>query len=216
MYNILLLTGFTKNVHWDSYGDCDYGKLCAKNHLNYALKHGYKFHCEIIQEFLTDRNQTWHKIHLIKKFLPLYDYVVWIDADAVFIRNDIRLEDFISSEMDLILPKMQIDKQTGIRLTETTTGFMIWKNCNWSFNLLNDMWNNPKDYAYGYFHEQSLLDEKIIIKDKPIFEVLNNVKVIEEKYHNVHSDIESGFIYHAGGNTYTKFLRIKEQLNKLI
>ncbi len=216
MYNILLLTGFTKNVHWDNYGDCDYGKLCAKNHLNYALKHGYKFHCEIIQEFLTDRNQTWHKIHLIKKFLPLYDYVVWIDADAVFIRNDIRLEDFISSEMDLILPKMQIDKQTGIRLTETSTGFMIWKNCSWSFNLLNDMWNNPKDYAYGYFHEQSLLDENIIIKDKPIFEVLNNVKVIEEKYHNVHSDIESHFIYHAGGNTYTKFLRIKEQLNKLI
>ena len=73
MYNILLLTGFTKNVFWENYGDCDYGKLCAKNHLNYGLKHSYSFHCEIIQEFLTDRNQTWHKINLIKKYLQNYE-----------------------------------------------------------------------------------------------------------------------------------------------
>ena len=97
-----------------------------------------------------------------------------------------------------------------------TTGFMIWKNCDWSINLLNDMWNNPGDYAYGYFHEQSLLDEKISIKNESTFKTFNNIKVVSEKYHNTDSDIESDFIYHAGGNTYTKFSRIKDQLNKLI
>ena len=216
MYNILLLTGFTKNVLWDNYGDCDYGKLSAKNHLNYALKHGYNFHCEIIQEFLPDRNQTWHKINLIKKYLQNYDYVVWIDADAVFIKDDIKLEEFISLDIDLILPKMQIDKRTGSQLTETSTGFMIWKNSDWSIDLLNDIWNNPGDYTYGCFHEQSLLDEKISIKNESTFKTFNNIKVISEKYHNTDSDIESDFIYHAGGNTHTKFSRVKDQLNKLI
>lgn len=216
MHNILLLTGFTKNVLWDNYGDCDYGKLSAKNHLHYALKHGYHFHCEIIQEFLTDRNQTWHKILLIKKYLQNYDYVAWIDADAVFIKDNIKLEEFINPSIDLILPEMQIDKITGSQLTKTSTGFMIWKNSDWSINLLNDMWSNPEDYTYGFFHEQSLLDEKISIKNESTFKTFNNIKVISEKYHNTDSDIESDFIYHAGGNTHTKFSRVKDQLNKLI
>lgn len=216
MYNILLLTGFTKNVLWDNYGDCDYGKLCAKNHLNYSLKHGYAFHCEIIQEFLADRNQTWHKISLIKKYLQNYDYVAWIDADAVFINYNIKLEEFIDTNIDLILPEMQMDKRTGLQLTKTSTGFMIWKNCDWSFDLLNDMWNNSGDYAYGFFHEQSLLDTRILIEKESIFISLNNVKIISEKYHNTDSELPSEFIYHAGGNTFTKFSRIKEQLNKII
>jgi hypothetical protein len=214
MNSILLLTGFTKNVLWDNYGDCDYGKLSAKNHLNYALKHGYSFHCEIIQDFLEDRSQTWYKIQLIKKHLQNYDYVAWIDADAVFITNDIKLEQFISSGIDLILPEMQVHKPTGIQFTKTSTGFMIWKKCDWSFNLLNDMWNNPGDHAHGHFHEQSLLDEKISLKNTTIFKTFNNVKVISEKYHNVDSDIESHFIYHAGGETHTKFSRLQNQLNK--
>lgn len=214
MNSILLLTGFTKNVLWDNYGDCDYGKLCAKNHLNYALKNNYNFHCEIIQEFLNDRSQTWHKIQLIKKYLKNYDYVAWIDADAVFVRDDIKLEEFISSEIDLVLPEMQIHKETGLQFTKTSTGFMVWKNCDWSFDLLNDMWNNPGDYAHGGFHEQSLLDEKISVKNSSTFKTFDNIKVISEKYHNVDTDIESYFIYHAGGNTHTKFSRIKKELNK--
>jgi hypothetical protein len=216
MNKILLLTGFTKNVFWDDYGNCDYGKLSALNHLQYATKHNYSYHCEIIEDFLLDRNQTWHKIQLIQKYLKIYDYVAWIDADAVFIKDDIKLEEFIDPSIDLILPEMQIDKRTGLQLTKTSTGFMIWKNCDWSFDLLNDMWNNSGDYAYGFFHEQSLLDTKISIEKESIFVSLNNVKIISEKYHNTDSELPSEFIYHAGGNTFTKFSRIKEQLNKII
>ena len=76
------------------------------------------------------------------------------------------------------------------------------------------MWNNPNDYAYGYFHEQSLLDTKILVENGLTFTALNNVKIISEKYHNIDSDVESNFIYHAAGNTHTKFSRIKYQLNK--
>lgn len=216
MYKILLLTGFTKNVFWADYGDCDYGKLSAKNHLNYSLKHGYTFHCEIIHEFLSDRNQTWNKIHLIKKHLQNFDYVAWIDADAVFINDNIKLEYFICPNIDLVLPEMQIDKRTGLRLTKTSTGFMIWKNTDWSMNLLNNMWNHPGDHAYGYFHEQSLLDNKIYLDNTSSFTTLNNVKIISEKYQNTDSDLPTHFIYHAGGNTHTKFSRINNELDKYI
>ena len=54
------------------------------------------------------------------------------------------------------------------------------------------------------------------MEKESFFVPLNNVKIISEKYHNTDSELPSEFIYHAGGNTFTKFSRIKEQLNKII
>lgn len=214
MNKILLLTGFTKNVFWDDYGNCDYGKLSALNHLEYATKHNYSYHCEIIEDFLLDRNQTWHKIQLIQKYLKIYDYVAWIDADAVFINKEIKLEQFIDPEVGFILPEMQIDKRTGLRLTKTSTGFMIIKNCESCINLLNKMWADPKNYAFDGFHEQSLLDEIIFNNHLKDLIQLPKINIISELYHNTDENIKSQYIYHAGGNTQTKYSRIKNQLSK--
>ena len=92
--NILILTAFTKKVVWNNYGNCDFGKFCAEVNLKYANKHNYSFVCEISETGLSDRQNTWLKIPFIKKHLPNYDYVVWIDADAIFLKNT-KIEDFI-------------------------------------------------------------------------------------------------------------------------
>ena len=163
------------------------------------------------------------------KTLPLFDYVVWIDADAVFVNKEITIENFIQDDIDLILPKMEMDKLTGNVLTNTTTGFMIWKNSDWSFNLLNSLWDNPGHYRFGYFHEQTRLDEflqdffllpggeNILNKsiediESPI--VLNNIKIIPYSYHRCFEDGIMNYVYHAGGNTLTKMERIKNILSK--
>jgi len=100
--NILILTAFTKKVVWNNYGNCDFGKFCAEVNLKYANKHNYSFVCEISETELSDRQNTWLKIPLIKKHLPNYDYVVWIDADAIFLKN-IKIEDFIDDGIDLVI-----------------------------------------------------------------------------------------------------------------
>jgi len=228
MKKICILTSYTDKIRWNDYGKCDYCNLSSTNHLDYANNHGYSYIKQIVQDSdYSNWNPTWIKIDILIKTLPLFDYVVWIDSDAIFVNKDVVVEDFIQDDIDLILPKMEMDKLTGNVWTNTTTGFMIWKNSDWSINLLKNLWDNPGDCRFGYFHEQTRLDEflqdlfllpggeNILNKSvddlaSPI--VLNNIKIIPYRYHRCFDDGMINYVYHAGGSTPTKFERIKKML----
>jgi hypothetical protein len=153
---------------------------------------------------------------------------VWIDADAVFYNQDIKIEDLIEDNVDLIIPKLEIDRVSGNVWTHTTTGFMIWKRSEWSFNVLNKLWNEPNQYRFEFFHEQTRLDELIYEKlllpnaenilDKNIEDIespiiLDNIKILPYSYHRYWDDGEIKYVYHAGGDTGTKLNRLKNILN---
>lgn len=229
MDKICILTSYTDRIRWGDYGKCDYGDLASTNHLSYANKHGYSYLKKIVRDNdYLDWHPTWIKIDVLVKTLPLFDYVVWIDADAVFVNKDVKIEDFIQDDIDLILPKMEMDRSTGNVWTNTTTGFMIWKNSEWSLNLLNNLWDNPGHYRFGSFHEQTRLDELLqdffllpggenisnrSIEDIEISIILNNIKIIPYSYHRCFEDGVMNYIYHAGGNTLTKLERIESMLS---
>lgn len=230
MKHIAILTSYTNHIRWDNYGKCDYGDFASLNHHEYSNKHGYSYIKKIVNnDDYQDWHPTWIKIDVLKTYLPIFDYVVWIDADAVFYNQDIKIEDFIEENIDLVIPKLEVDKVSGNVWTHTTTGFMIWKNSEWSKNVLNELWNNPKEFRFEFFHEQTRLDE--ILKHK--FElvggenilnknvqdiknsiILDNIKVLPYLYHRCWDDDEIKYVYHAGGSTPTKLERIKKVLEK--
>jgi len=221
--NICILTQYG-NVRWNNYGKCDFGDLCSTNHLDYANINGYSYIKKTVKDSeYSDWHPTWIKIDILLKTLPLFDYVVWIDADAVFVNKDVRIEDFITDKIDLVIPKSEMDKTTGNVWTNTTTGFMIWKNSEWSLNMLKTLWENPDRY------EQSRLDELLLdlyllpggenilnklVEDLEYPITLNNVKILPYSYHRNFEDGEIKYVYHAGGNTPTKFERINRILKK--
>jgi hypothetical protein len=230
MKRICIITSYTDHIRWDNYGKCDYGNFASLNHHEYSNKHGYSYIKEIVKnDDYSNWHPTWIKIDVLKKYLPLYDYVVWIDADAVFVNQDIKIEDLINDGVDLVIPKLEMDRVSGNMWTHTTTGFMIWKNSKWSNNMLNTLWSEPKDYRFTFFHEQSRLDELIYDKftvqggenilDKNIDDIetpikLDNIMILPYSYHRCWEDGEIKYVYHAGGNTGTKLERIKRIINK--
>ena len=230
MKRICILTSYTDHIRWDNYGKCDYGDYASLNHHEYSNKHGYSYIKEIVKnDDYTNWHPTWIKIDVLKKYLPLYDYVVWIDADAVFVNQDIKIEDLISDGIDLVIPKLEMDRVSGNMWTHTTTGFMIWKNSEWSNNMLNTLWSEPKDYRFVFFHEQYRLDELIYVKftgeggenilNKNVDDIenpikLDNIIILPYSYHRYWEDGKIDYIYHAGGSTPTKLNRIKNVLNK--
>jgi len=230
MKHIGIITSYTNHIRWDNYGKCDYGDFASLNHHEYANKHGYSYIKKIVSN---DDYQNWHptwiKIDVIKTYLSIFDYLVWIDADAVFVNQEIRIEDLIEESVDLVIPKMELDKINGNVWTHTTTGFMIWKNSKWSHNILNTLWNEPNQYRFEFFHEQSKLDELITTQmslpggdnilnkkmediETPI--ILDNIKIIPYSYHRCWEDGEIKYVYHAGGDTPTKLERIQRILEK--
>ena len=233
MKHIAILTSYTNHIRWNNYGKCDYGDFSSINHHDYANKHGYSYVKKIVNN---DDYQNWHptwiKIDVIKTYLHIFDYVVWIDADAVFYNQDISIEDLIDDNIDLVIPKLEVDRITGNMWTNTTTGFMIWKNSDWSFKVLNELWNNPKEFRFEFFHEQTRLDELLFnnltlpggenILNKNIDDIqnpiiLDNIKILPYSYHRYWEDGEIKYVYHAGGDTPTKLERIKRVLeNKIL
>jgi hypothetical protein len=227
---ICILTSYTDYIRWDNYGKCDYGDFSSLNHHEYSNKHEYSYIKEIVKnEDYIDWHPTWIKIDILKKYLPLYDYVVWVDSDAVFVNQDISIENLIGDGIDLVIPKLELDRVSGNMWTHTTTGFMIWKNSEWSNNVLNLLWDEPKQFRFEFFHEQSRLDEilyenfkfdggeNILNKNNKDIEVpiiLGNIKILPYSYHRYWEDGEIKYVYHAGGNTGTKLERIKKILNK--
>ena len=228
MKHIGIITSYTNHIRWDNYGKCDYGDFSSLNHHEYANKHGYSYIKKIVNN---DDYQNWHptwiKIDVLKTYLPLFEYLVWIDADAVFVNQDVKIEDLINDDIDLILPKLEVDKISGNMWTHTSTGLMVWKNSEWSNNILNLLWNEPKQFRFEFFHEQSRLDELLhenfkldggenilnkTIEDIETPIILNNVKILPYSYHRCWEDGEMKYVYHAGGNTPTKFERIKQVL----
>ena len=227
---ICILTSYTDYIRWDNYGKCDYGDFSSLNHHEYSNKHGYSYIKEIVKnEDYIDWHPTWIKIDILKKYLPLYDYVVWVDSDAVFVNQDISIENLIGDGIDLVIPKLELDRVSGNMWTHTTTGFMIWKNSEWSQNILNLLWDEPKQFRFEFFHEQSRLDEilyenfkfvggeNILNKNNEDIETpitLGNIKILPYSYHRYWEDGDIKYVYHAGGNTGTKFERIKNVLNR--
>jgi hypothetical protein len=228
MKHIGIITSYTNHIRWDDYGKCDYGDFASINHHEYSNKHGYSYVKKIVNnDDYLDWHPTWIKIDIIKTYLPIFEYLVWIDSDAVFYNQDIKIEDFIEEDVDLIIPKLEMDRLSGNVWTHTTTGFMIWKNTEWSRNLLNELWNQPNNYRFDFFHEQSRLDELLIdyfkmdggeiILNKTIEDIenpikLGNIKILPYSYHRCWDDGEIKYVYHAGGNTHTKLERIKKVL----
>ena len=230
MKHIAILTSYTNHIRWNNYGKCDYGDFSSINHHDYANKHGYSYVKKIVNN---DDYQNWHptwiKIDVIKTYLHIFDYVVWIDADAVFYNQDISIEDLIDDNIDLVIPKLEVDRITGNMWTNTTTGFMIWKNSDWSFKVLNELWNNPKEFRFEFFHEQTRLDELLFnnltlpggenILNKNVDDIqnpiiLDNIKILPYSYHRCWEDGEIKYVYHAGSDTPTKLERIKRVLEQ--
>lgn len=229
MSKICIITSFTDHIRWNNYGKCDYGDFASINHHEYANKHGYSYIKEIVKnEDYLDWHPTWIKIDMLRRHIDNYDYLVWIDADAVFVNKEVTIESFIRDNVDLILPKLEVDKQSGNMWTHTTTGFMILKNSVWTKELLNELWEKPNLYKFQFFHEQSRLDELLHanyllsggenILHKSIEDLeeplqLGNILVLPYSYHRCWEDGDINFIYHAGGDTPYKLRRIQNVIN---
>jgi hypothetical protein len=153
---VLVLTAFTT--------DYTLGYLTCERNRAYCERHGYDFKSvaisreEMFRVIEPRTNATWFKVHLINRYLQssLYDHVMWIDADAVFIRNE-SLEDVgvlsgPGAEKDLIVSE---DLSAACFLN---AGVLVIRVSDFSRDLWSDVWSRSRSRHYKKrFFEQSAL-----------------------------------------------------------
>lgn len=179
---ICICMNHTKNIF-------EYSKLSEKINRKYAKKHGYEF--RIFEKEMTDRAPQWCMIPVLLELLGSgeFDYVFWIDADAIF--ND------FSKGLDNIValdPSKDIyicDDSPNSGQKTTNTGTLLVKNTKWANDILNEVWSYKGQYLYEATHEQKVLGD-IINSNRP-----------DSKFH-VASTKE--FNSHMGENTKEDFI----------
>jgi hypothetical protein len=144
------------NGQW---GD-DLMKKVIQNRINYAKNHNY----EVIDGHGSiDRSRpvAWSKLLAILTSLPKYDYVFYLDMDAVIMESDISLEDIIqaaNSDGRCSLSSGTSPALCDFIVTEDwnglNTGSMLVRNSPFSKEFLQFAWNEgekfvPKTTAAG-------------------------------------------------------------------
>lgn len=140
------------------------GRVTARNKFDYCERHGYSFHS--IAHNLTDALASYSKVPLIVSILGLHDWVVWIDADALIMNFNTRLETYLDDRFSLVI---------GSEWNGINAGVFFLKRCAWSFNFLRKTMSVPREGLQ--FFDQSQM-AKVIAEDP---EAGRHVKVIPLK-----------------------------------
>lgn len=129
----------------------DMTAVSRKNHTFYAKKHNYTY--LFYPDSIVQQNYvTWNKVFVLKEVLENFDYVMWIDADAIFTNTDITIESILAVKNK----NMHIcDDIGGWRVN---TGVMIWKNDPWSLKTVAD-WSQMIKIPHSQGAEQAQLIE---------------------------------------------------------
>ena len=118
------------------------------NKLQYCKKWNYDLIIEDNSIVDTTRDVAWSKIPALKKWLPQYQWIMWMDMDAFFMRFDFDIEHLLNEDVDFIIGK----DWHGINM-----GVFFIRNSPYSMELLDILWNTPKDKWYPWEEQSALM-----------------------------------------------------------
>lgn len=167
-----------------------------ENQKKYCQKQRYDYLFAGEEIYDPSRPPAWSKILWMQKVLKNYDYVFWMDADALIAEQSIRIEDFfkdyIGTEKFIVL--------TRDACKNINTGVFLLKNCEWSHKLLKLIWEQEQFIKHGWWENAAFMHLYDINADvKKHTEVIENRKLPFNSYPHCGAYIKGDFIVHFAG-----------------
>jgi glycosyltransferase involved in cell wall biosynthesis len=121
------------------------------NKQQYADRHGYDV---IVDGDVIDetRPTSWSKLLAMRKYLPYYDYLFYVDADTLVTNPELKLEDIVDYGYDQILAADRNGLNCGVWLI---------RNTPWSLWFLDEMWAqtqlvNPQTFVLFHYEQRAM------------------------------------------------------------
>jgi hypothetical protein len=163
---VLMFTAFTD--------DYTIGRLVDTVNREYAERHGYTYVTRVLsyEDMLVaigprKKHCTWYKVLLLNQLLNddeflhrhRVQYLMWIDADALVVNADVRVEDVVQrgGGRDLIVAE---NMHAGCLVN---AGVLLVRVSAWSRQLWKEVWECDK-YDDVFFYEQSALLRRLRAK----------------------------------------------------
>jgi hypothetical protein len=111
----------------------------------------------------TGRPPAWAKIPVIHRlFDEGFDYVLWVDTDAVVVRPEADIRTEIVPDRDLYLVKHRLtgDPMPGVTviLDVPNTGVMLLRNSPWTIDFLGRVWAKKEYAAHRWWENAAVID----------------------------------------------------------
>jgi len=102
----------------------------------YSHIHGYPFYFYHTSLVTPELSAGWSKLLVVKRFLPQYEWIFWMDLDSIVTNYTIRAEDLIEIAETYKKPDQQMDFIIAEDWNNINSGMFIIRNCEWSMNFL--------------------------------------------------------------------------------
>jgi hypothetical protein len=183
--------------------------ICCHTEVNIlAYCNLHKYTCYIYKDTMTASHPTWNKPLVLKDNIENHEYIMWIDSDAIFTNFNVKIEDIIFKQ-----PKKNMYICDDIGNWKLNAGVHIWKNCNWSINILNKWWNmKHTDHIKG--GDQVQLIKLLTENDKEELEYY----IFEQTEFNCHPKLHKPgmFILHMMGMSSDYRIKAMKYWNKFL
>ena len=154
------------------------GRLTEDVNRRYCQRHGYRFVCEALsagemQNAIDPRTCfSWYKVLMLNRLLGEElahegrpedaSYVLWVDADAVVVRQDRTVESIIGigPDADLIAGE---DLSAACRIN---AGVLLVRASEWSRTLFRDTWDRKSRFQRARYFEQSELLKQLSFRNE--------------------------------------------------
>jgi hypothetical protein len=174
----------------------EYGDVTRQINELYCQKHGLDLICSHDKRY-SDRHAAWERLPLIIEHLSLYDYLIWIDADAFFYYHNYSITDIIKKNpnADFIFSRDNLRHNLN-------TGIFIVKNTDYSHLFLNKWAYDEELYKtnpYPEWWDQGVLMTMINYNTLQIYDhcVLTEYGVLQHFYkHELQSLKIRPFVLH--------------------
>ncbi len=128
------------------YGSFEYFRWSKTINSAYCVRHGYEYHIDATPP-REDRHVVWQKIDTMLRYLDRCDYLLFLDADAVFYGHEWRIEEHLFPLMDdrdiLMAQDITFEK------SRWTPGYpnagVVLVKSNRDTRMFMEMWRNIPD-----------------------------------------------------------------------
>lgn len=147
----VVITFATKDIE-------EYSNLTNQINKAYCDKNKYRFVSESKRTLDDSYDPHWEKVAMIQRFLkqPRTSWVFFIDADAAFNHDDVKLEDFfkLAPKADVLMchdgnNKSDLSREESKAKHYVNTGAILMKNTKWTKNFMKRWLDNAGQYKKG-------------------------------------------------------------------
>jgi len=139
------------------------GSLVDNNRDEYAARWGYEY-VNANGLINASRPTAWSKLTAMVHHLPKYDWLLYLDADALIMNPDIQIEAFLDRRYDFIATNDGNGFNSGSMLVQNTPWALWWLQQLWNQGHLVTGKNLPFLYEQRAFHALLAADPSIEAK----------------------------------------------------